>query len=296
MTLCPARYRVLSYTRGRSVPPFTCILSLYMLERPQNLAECLNSIERNTQLPSEIVLVIDGPLSDELEDQIEAYRERLPIRTRRLRVNVGLAKALNAGLEEVRTDWIARMDTDDVCEPTRFAEQLDYIRENPNVGLFGGDILEFRDDSNEVYAARKMPTDHGAITRMMKWRSPFNHMTVMYKRKDVTRIGGYPNLHLKEDYALWIRLASSGLVMGNTGSVLVRARAGREMLIRRGGLSDLRSEWEVRKEFRTCGIASSLSGYGVLALRCLALSLPVEAKSLLYKRLLRTSPGVARIG
>ena len=271
------------------MPSFTCLLSVYSSEKPQNLADCLTSIEHNTQQPTEIVLIVDGPIPDELEEQIVTYRERLPIRTRRLSVNVGLAKALNAGLEEVRTDWIARMDTDDVCEPNRFAEQLDYIRDHKAVGLFGGDILEFRDDCSRAYAARKMPADHKHIIRLLKWRSPFNHMTVMYRKTDVLRVGGYPNLRRKQDYVLWIRLAAAGLVMGNTGSVLVRARAGREMLTRRRGFSYLRSELDVHHELRRNHFTTLLYGYDAFVLRSFALSLPVGAKSFMYRRFLRTS-------
>lgn len=251
--------------------------------------ECLTSIERSTLQPTDIVLVVDGPVPDQLEDQIATYQERLPIRTRRLCSNVGLAKALNAGLEEVRTEWVARMDTDDICEPERFEEQLKYARDHKAVGLFGSDVIEFGDGCSRRYGSRRMPTDHAGIMQMLKWRNPFNHMTVMYRKSDVLGLGGYPDVYRKEDYVLWIRMAAAGVVMGNTGSVLVRARAGGELLKRRSGFRYLRSELDVHKELRRNRLTTKALGYDALALRCFAFSMPVSIKSSVYRRFLRTS-------
>ena len=95
---------------------FSVLLSLYHKERPDYLSQSMDSEFNQTVLPHEVVLVEDGPLTDELYAVVEAYRLKYPqLKVVKLPCNGGLGKALNVGLQHCSYDFVARMDTDDIA-------------------------------------------------------------------------------------------------------------------------------------------------------------------------------------
>lgn len=91
--------------------PFSVILSIYYKESPLFLRESLDSLFSQTVCPDEVILVKDGPIGDELDNVIDSYVTRYPyLKVLSLVTNRGLGKALNEGLNIVRTnlwpEWI----------------------------------------------------------------------------------------------------------------------------------------------------------------------------------------------
>src|SRR5205085_646137 len=131
-----------------------------------------------------------------------------------------------------------------------------------------------------------MPTDHESILALARWRSPVNHNTVFCRTDDLINCGGYPNLALKEDYGLWLRLIGAGVRFANMGEVLVRARLGHSFYERRTGLKNLASEWSLYK------IRNEIPGMGgggaaaALVARSAALALSAPSR-LIYEWALR---------
>ena len=105
---------------------FSVLMSLYIKEKPEYLRECIESILCQTVLPDEIVIVKDGPLTEELEQVLEEYISKNPTLYTivPLGKNVGLGLALAEGMHWCRNELVARMDTDDVCRNDRFEKQL----------------------------------------------------------------------------------------------------------------------------------------------------------------------------
>ena len=104
---------------------YSVLLSIYYKEKPQYLKEALNSVFKQTVQSQEIVLVKDGPLTDELDEIINNYVSQYPnLKVISLPQNQGLGKALNEGLKHCRYDIVARMDTDDISKPDRFEKQI----------------------------------------------------------------------------------------------------------------------------------------------------------------------------
>ena len=104
---------------------FTVLLSLYYKEAPQYLRQSLDSIFTQKLLADEVVLVKDGPLTEELNEIIVSYACRYPfLKIVSFSKNQGLGKALNEGLKHCSHDIVARMDTDDIAKPERFEKQL----------------------------------------------------------------------------------------------------------------------------------------------------------------------------
>ena len=160
----------------------------------------------------------------------------------RLEQNGGLGNALRIAVDNVRHELIARMDSDDVSVPTRFAQQLRFFEEHPEADIVGGNITEFIGPETNEVGTRKVPETNDAIREYMKKRCAFNHMSVMYKKSAVLSAGGYQDWFWNEDYYLWIRMWLQGAVFGNTGTVLVNVRVGEEMYRRRGGWKYFKSE------------------------------------------------------
>ncbi|EMK5833536.1 glycosyltransferase, partial [Citrobacter sedlakii] len=122
---------------------FSVLMSLYIREKAENLHHCLQSLYNQTLHADEIVLVYDGPISEDLENVVNHWMTYLPINIVKLKENVGLGQALNCGLAQCKHDIVARMDTDDICHSDRFMKQIDFLSNNKDVAILGSYIEEF---------------------------------------------------------------------------------------------------------------------------------------------------------
>lgn len=199
------------------------LLSVYGKESAQYLESCLQSFLTQRRLADEVVLVEDGPISAQLDNVITTFETKLPLKRVKLKKNSGLAIALNAGLVECSCEYVARMDTDDILLPERFAEQLAFIQKNPEVDLVGSYALEI-DETGKSGGVRRMPPDHDAIVDSL-WSNPFIHPAVMFKREKLLQIGGYDaSLRRRQDYELWFRCAKNGFRFANIPKPLILYR------------------------------------------------------------------------
>ena len=224
---------------------FSVLMSLYHKEQLEYLEECFVSIwDQQALKPTEIILVLDGPIGDELTQCVAHWQQKLGniLKIVTLAENVGLGKALNEGLKHCTNEWVFRMDTDDICTPDRFSKQVAFIKENPDVVLFGGQILEFDKDPQKANVLKSVPILHEDIVKFAQKRSPFNHMTVAYKKSVIDKVGGYQHHLYMEDYNLWLRVIGAGYKVGNHPNVLLYARVGNGMHARRKGLEYIKSE------------------------------------------------------
>ena len=219
-------------------------MSVYHKDNAIYFDRALQSItEQQTVMPSEIILVSDGPLTNDLDTVIDTYQTRYPIfNIIRLPQNKGLGNALKIAVENASNELIARMDSDDVSVPNRFEQQLAFFDEHPEIDIVGGDITEFIGEESNFVGKRVVPTSNTEIREYMKKRCAMNHVSVMYKKSAVQEAGGYQDWFWNEDYYLWIRMWLNGANFANTGTVLVNVRVGEEMYQRRGGKQYFDSE------------------------------------------------------
>ena len=223
---------------------FSVAISVYKSDNPVFFERALNSItEGQTIMPDEIVLIVDGPVSSELNEIINKYENKYDIfNVIRLEKNGGLGNALKIAVKNAKYDLIARMDSDDVSLPTRFEEQLAYFQCHPEIDIVGGNITEFIGDECNIVGKRTVPKTNSEIREYMKIRCAMNHVSVMYKKSSVQAAGGYQDWFWNEDYYLWIRMWLKNAIFANTGTVLVNVRVGKEMYQRRGGEKYYKSE------------------------------------------------------
>lgn len=250
-----------------------------------SICNCIDAILANSVLPDQIVVVVDGPLDWDIDKQLRKYFELVQLDIFHVPSRIGLARALNYGIGKCRYEFVARVDADDYCHPTRFFEQCRFAELGYN--LIGSDIEE-RDELGQFVSIKRMPQDHQAILAYAKRRNPFNHMTVFFRKKMVTDVGGYPDFFLKEDYALWVLLLNHPAVLPiNISQCLMTVTAGDNMYKRRASLRVVLQELKFQKLLRDLLGKSLLVCMVDFIVRFLYLVIPFSVKKSLYLNILR---------
>ena len=267
---------------------FSALLSLYYKEKAEYFHRCMVSVcKEQTQVPDEVVVVLDGKLTEELYDALAHWQKMLgdTLKCVVLQENQGLGYALDAGLKNCSYELVARMDTDDIAYKDRFAMQLHIFREN-QIDLCGSWVDEFEDDEKTILACRKVPENHEQIAKFAKQRNPINHPSVMYRKSVVLQAGGYKEMRWFEDYFLWVRMLQHGSRFYNIQQPLVAMRAGDAQLERRGGLGYAKEELRFLKELYSIKFLSKIEFLQVALVRIPSRLLP--------RKLLRWVYGVVR--
>lgn len=184
--------------------------------------EALSSLLSQSFRDFEIVVVDDGGTDDSMAI-IESMRLS---ETRIVRgPKQGLAGALAVGVEECRGKYIARLDQDDVCEPTRLYEQVAFLERHTNHVVFGSQANEI-DVLGRQVGRITVPTSDEAIRLALLIRNPMIHSSVMMRREAVLKVGNYwkpSDSVFPEDHSLWSRLSEVGM-MANHSEPLVSYR------------------------------------------------------------------------
>ena len=224
---------------------FSVLMSIYSQDNPRYLDEAITSVFNQNLQPSEVVIVIDGPLPDSLEKIVKKWVDECgnKIKLVELPENVGLAKALNEGLKHCSYDYVARMDSDDVCCYDRFKVQLDYMEEHADIALLGAWYKQYDEQFKNIVTERKVPEDHQSIVKYAQHRTPINHVTIVFRKSAVLAIGGYPEREGRfEDWWLSLKLIKQGYKLHNLPLYLVNVRGGDNFIQRRGGVGYLVQE------------------------------------------------------
>lgn len=267
---------------------FSVLMSLYIKEKAEYFRQCMESILTQTVLPDEIVIVKDGPLTDELEVTLSEYTSQNPelYTIVPLEKNVGLGLALAEGLLHCKNELVARMDTDDIAVKDRFEKQLAAFAADPELDICGGQIEEFESSPEIIVAKRSVPLDHDSIVKYQKRRDAFNHMTVMYKKSSVLKAGNYQSAMLMEDTLLWVNMIMSGAHCYNLSDTLVHARIGKDMYERRGGYSYFLKYRSGRNRVRKTGFLSFSDYYTTICIQFVIALMPAKLRGFVFKKLL----------
>lgn len=267
---------------------FSVLLSLYTKEQPSFLKLSLDSLFSQTLLPSEIVLVKDGPLTDELDAIVSDYERRYPIlKVVALAQNQGLGRALNEGLKHCSYDLVARMDTDDIAKPNRFEKQVRIFNEYPEIDVCSAWVEEFIESPHYPVSVKKLPEQHDDIVVYAQSRNPINHPVVMFRKKAVLEAGGYQHFPLFEDYYLWVRMLANGARFYNIQESLLYFRTSPDMFKRRGGLKYAMDEFRFQKVMFGMNMISSKQFLLNVMTRFPVRIAPNQVRSWLYKKALR---------
>lgn len=269
---------------------FSVLMSVYKNDKPEDLYEAVESIySRQLVQPNEIILIVDGPVPEELDMQIGQLQQEVPcLRVHKLSENKGLGNALQIGTVLCSNDIIARMDSDDIALPDRFREQITFLRNNPQIDIVGGQIKEFVETTDNIVGKREVPLSHLDLSKYTRSRCPFNHMTVMFRKEAVINAGNYIPWHFNEDYYLWIRMLEHGAVFANLQHTLVNVRVGKAMYARRGGWKYFKSEKGIQDYMHRQGLIG-LPKYlfNVFIRFAIQVAMPNSVRQLVFQKIIR---------
>lgn len=261
--------------------------SLYHKESPVFLKQSLESLFEQTFPLDEVVLIIDGPIGNELNQVINEFLKYPNFSIHPLNKNVGLGKALSIGLNVVKNEYVLRFDTDDINFNCRVDTSIKFLLDN-NLDVCSSDILEFNENINDLNLVKKVPYSHDAILKYAKWRSPMNHMAVLFRKSIILKNGSYENVLNFEDYFLWCKLLKNGAKFGNINTPLVYARVGNNMILRRKGIDYFKKEYFFANKVYSLGFFTLFEYLRFIILRLPLRILPSKVLSLFYLKFLRS--------
>lgn len=268
---------------------FSVSMCVYEKDDPKHFREAMESILNQTAPPSEVVLVVDGPVSEELNAVILHYEAMEQFHIIRLPENLGHGEARKIGLAACTRELVAIMDADDISVPERFALQLEKFSADATLSIVGGNIAEFIGEVTNTVGKRIVPEEDAEIKEYMKERCPMNLVSVMFKKSDVEAAGGFIDWYCEEDYYLWLRMALKQMRFCNVPQILVNVRVGQEMYRRRGGLKYYRSEIRLQKFMRK----QRMIGFGTYMINCgkrliVQVLLPNRVRGWVFKKFARS--------
>lgn len=268
---------------------FSVLITVYEKEKPYNLRKSLLSSYRQTTKPTEIVLVCDGILTQELYNEIENIKNLIPIlKVYQLSTNVGSGPASRFGVEKCNTNIIARMDSDDYSEETRFEKQIKAFEENPNLIMVRTNILE---KNTEFTAFKTVPEKTEEIREYSKFRNPFNNPSSMMKKEYILKVGNYRKFRYLEDYDLTMRLIHDNPTKDflNIQEPLVIMQTNNSSYLRRGGLLYVKTEFFLQTDFYKRGYISKVELCRNILIRNIVRVMPNSMRKLIYKKKMRES-------
>ena len=269
---------------------FSVLISAYKNDNALDFRKSVESISVNQSIiPDEIVIVIDGPIPDDLSKTIRNLEIEIPyIKTHWLPENKGLGNAMNIGINLCTNELIARMDADDIAMPDRFEKQVAYMMKHPEIAVLGGQISEFIGSEDNIVGYRNVPLTPNECRKYYQDRDPLNHMTVMLRKSAVLDAGNYLPWHLDEDTYLWGRILKKGYEIANLPDVLVNVRVGDAMYARRGGWKYFKSDTGILKWKLDNGLTSkSRFLYNYLVRFTVQVLMPNNVRAWFFKKMLR---------
>lgn len=276
-------------TTKTKFPPYSVLMSVYYKENPEWLKISIESMLNQTVLPSEFVLVEDGPLTEELNKVIEQYEKKYKklFKIVKLEKNQGLGPALKIGVENCTNEYIARMDSDDYSMPQRIEQEFGIFEKHPDIGIVGTNVSEFIDTIDNVVCNVILPETNEKIIKYSKSRNPFRHPSVMFKKSEVIKAGNYREYYLCEDYDMWLRMIRSGCKCYNIQNIYVYMRIGEDFYKRRGGHKYFKSIKKFKKEQLKNGYFTRFEYLKSIIPHAIVCYIPNFMRDFIYKKMLR---------
>lgn len=268
-------------------PLFSVLMSVYVNDDDVFFDQAMTSILIDQTLkPTQVVLVVDGPVSEAKNTIIQHYKTLFPkiLDVLPLKENLGQGPALNKGLTQCKHEYVARMDADDISLPDRFEKQMAFVSQHPNVDVSSGFVDEFNQDG--LGRIRQVPLEMDAILAFSKLRSPINHVACIYKKSKVLASGGYNRFAQVQDYALFVAMIYGGAQFKNQRDILVQVRI-YDHYARKAGLRYFREEMGLAWQFYNIGHLGVIGFIRFILLRGAPRFLGNRLVGFLYSRLLR---------
>lgn len=273
-----------------STEGYSVLMSVYRNDTLAQLTLAVNDIKLQTVGFEEFVIIVDGPVDLQVEEFLRGDLGK-GFRVIWLTENLGLGRALNIGLNVIKSEFILRMDADDRCSCNRAESLLVEIKnnKNSNVAVVGSNIVEFETNINNIVGKiiyRTKTTGH-YDTPINYWRDFVGHASVMMRTDALSLIGGYKHCLYFEDTYLFLRLLNKGYSLLSLNKDLYYARVERDFYNRRSGFSYLKSEFAAFCLFRDRRLITKKSFIINLFIRPIIRLMPKRLVGAFYRNFLR---------
>lgn len=265
---------------------FSVLLCLYGNDSFEHFQDCyLSILNQHDGSFDEIVVIVEGKIDDKFYEFFTGNSNLRVYFIDKINgpFNFGFPSALNFGINVAKGDYIVRIDPDDICSPLRWKETNRFIRENPNIDLFSSHVGEYDERLKIRLGSRKVPISAESIRSVVKYRSPFNHPAVVFKRSSALLIGGYPQVPTNEDYCFWASFVKLGYVVGNIDKVLVSMRTGNDLIKRRTSKRYRKLEKYSMRYLWSLGVLNTMEFIVFTSLRYLIRLMPLNVVKVVYK-------------
>lgn len=196
------------------------------------LQEALDSLYAQTYQDFKIIMCDDGSTDDTLriaEENAQRHGNVIVVKNER---NMGLNYTLNYCLEYADTEYVARMDGDDLSMPTRFEKEIKFLDEHPEYAVVSAPMIYF-DENGDFRRGR----GNGEVKAMdFVHGSPICHAPCMARTSVFKEVGGYSvsnRLLRMEDYHLWFKIFAAGYKLFMLNECLYKMRDDRDAAARR---------------------------------------------------------------
>lgn len=197
------------------------------------LVEALDSLYAQTYQNFKIILCDDGSTDNTYQIAAEYAKKHDNIILIKNDQNKGLNYTLNHCLEYADTEYVARMDGDDISLPTRFEKEIAFLDSHPEYAIVSCPMIYF-DENGDYKVGQTKSTD--PIKRDFILSTPFCHAPCMVRSIAYKAVNGYSvdkRLIRVEDYHLWFKMYAAGYKGHNLSEPLYKMRDDRNATRRR---------------------------------------------------------------
>lgn len=198
------------------------IVLMPVFNAEKHLKTSVDSILNQTYEDFKLLIINDGSTDSSAEIVKEIKDDRVVFIENE--VNMGIVKTLNRGIKMIDSEYIIRMDSDDVARPERIEKQIKYMDDNPNIAVSGTGTTLFREESKKK-KRRVIPTTPQEVRSELFFNTPLQHPTVIL-RNNVLKEEKYFYMNKynhSEDFGLWQEIATK-YDIANINEVLLEYR------------------------------------------------------------------------
>jgi len=273
--------------------PVAVIMSVYKAEIPENLIKSLNSLRKQSYKNLHVHIAKDGPLSPELNAAIMAEVDSpgMILKVHEFNKNEGLSIRLNDLLLKIKNkyEYIARMDSDDICINNRIEKQVQFMEEHKEVDVLGGTIFEVDINGNTLQEVN-YPSNNEEMKIIFVKRNIMAHVTAMFRVTYFKKAGIYPvtkkpwsNVALPvEDTLMWLEGLTHDCIFANIKDPLVHVMASDGYFKRRTGIRLAIVEYQIRNNI-VKRLKLPLIYYIYAFMYLIARLLPTSIKKILWR-------------
>jgi amylovoran biosynthesis glycosyltransferase AmsE len=233
----------------------TIILNVWKGDNPKYLNDSILSVTKQTLTPNVLLIVSDGPLTDELRTLVKRYTNNFSwINFIETKFHQGVWAARNTALSFVNTKYVAIHDADDLMHPERISIQLDFMMKS-DADILGTSMIEFDSGSNRILSIRNFGP--GEITLGNFVNNNLNNSTLMAKYDVFKKIGNYKDIYCMEDYFFLLNALNQKVKVYNISTPLTAFRVTKDFYRRRRGIKFIKSEISIFSLRVTLGLPLS---------------------------------------